>query len=198
MRMLAMAQKTAEDTVSDAKRDADRLLADARAKADQLERETQERHRNALGNLDGERERLERKIEELRSFEREYRARLKSYLEGQLRDLDGRAEGVQPTAPRPLAAAVPAGVGATPGGGLNSGAPSSAGFVVPPAAQPPHPPSPFSPAPSTPSAPAAPSPFLPPTPGSAPPAGGPGGPPRQPSGGGFEVDEGPEVPQSNG
>ena len=27
MRMLAMAQKTAEDTVSDAKRDADRLLA---------------------------------------------------------------------------------------------------------------------------------------------------------------------------
>ena len=164
MRMLAMAQKTAEDTVSDAKRDADRLLSDARAKADQLERETQERHRNALGNLDGERERLERKIEELRSFEREYRARLKSYLEGQLRDLDGRAEGVQPTAPRPVAAAVPAGVGAAPGGGLNSGGPSSAGFVVPPTAQPPHPPSPFSPAPSSPSAPAPASPFLPPTP----------------------------------
>jgi DivIVA domain-containing protein len=200
MRMLAMAQKTAEDTVSDAKRDADRLLADARAKADQLERETQERHRNALGNLDGERERLERKIEELRSFEREYRARLKSYLEGQLRDLDGRAEGVQPTAPRPLAAPVPAGVGAPPSGGVNSGAPSSQGFVVPPAAQPPHPPSPFSPMPppSSPASPGAPgSSFLPPAPGSAP-STGPSGPPRQPTGGGFEVDEGPEVPSSNG
>ena len=102
--MLAMAQRTADDTVSDARREADKVLGEARQKADQLERETQERHRSVVGNLDSERERLERKIEELRSFEREYRARLKSYLEGQLRDLEGRTEGVQPTAPRPAAA----------------------------------------------------------------------------------------------
>ena len=101
LRMLAMAQRTADDTVSDARREADKVLGEARQKADQLERETQERHRSVVGNLDSERERLERKIEELRSFEREYRARLKSYLEGQLRDLEGRTEGVQPTAPRP-------------------------------------------------------------------------------------------------
>ena len=131
MRMLAMAQKTAEDTVADAKRDADRVLGEARAKADQLERETQERHRSVVGNLDGERERLERKIEELRSFEREYRARLKSYLEGQLRDLDGRAEGVQPTAPRPVAAAVPAGVGAATGSGFNAGASAPTAAAAP-------------------------------------------------------------------
>ncbi len=31
---------------------------------------------------------LERRVEELRTFEREYRTRLKSYLESQLRDLD--------------------------------------------------------------------------------------------------------------
>ena len=94
LRMLAMAQKTAEDTVTDAKREADKVLGEARMHAEQLERESQERHRNVVGNLDSERERLERKIEELRSFEREYRARLKSYLEGQLRDLDGRADGI--------------------------------------------------------------------------------------------------------
>ena len=37
---------------------------------------------------------LERRVEELRTFEREYRTRLKSYLESQLRDLDasGKAE----------------------------------------------------------------------------------------------------------
>src|SRR5450432_360704 len=147
LRMLTMAQKTAEDTVSDARREADKVIGAARSHADALERETQERHRNVVGNLDSERERLERKIEELRSFEREYRARLKSYLEGQLRDLDGRAEGVQPTAPRPVAAVLAA-VGAATGGGLASSAPTaapsvsapaSAGFVVPPAAQPPRP-----------------------------------------------------------
>jgi hypothetical protein len=34
---------------------------------------------------------LEKRIEQLRTFEREYRIRLKSYLETQLRDLDSRA-----------------------------------------------------------------------------------------------------------
>ena len=40
---------------------------------------------------------LERRVEELRTFEREYRTRLKSYLESQLRDLDasGNAEPAQ-------------------------------------------------------------------------------------------------------
>ena len=33
---------------------------------------------------------LEKKIDELRTFEREYRSRLKTYLESQLRDLGGR------------------------------------------------------------------------------------------------------------
>jgi len=221
--MLAMAQRTADDTVSDARREADKVLGEARQKADQLERETQERHRSVVGNLDSERERLERKIEELRSFEREYRARLKSYLEGQLRDLEGRTEGVQPTAPRPVAAAgglsvsgapaatpVPASVGAPgsapafaspsltpPASGPGSSAPGSApgssanAAPVPGVQQPPRPPSPFSSVPP------------PPVPGAAPQgtssdSSGPGAPPRQPAGGGFEVDDGPEVPPSHG
>jgi hypothetical protein len=33
---------------------------------------------------------LEREVEKLRTFEREYRSRLKSYLETQLRELEGR------------------------------------------------------------------------------------------------------------
>jgi DivIVA domain-containing protein len=227
LRMLAMAQKTAEDTVADAKREADKVLGEARLHADQLERETSERHRNVVGNLDSERERLERKIEELRSFEREYRARLKSYLEGQLRDLDGRADGIQPTAPRPMPVAVGAGA---PGSPASSGATVPASppvtVTVPPAftspqqpqpssasgsgsvsgsapglAQPPRPPSPFSPMPPPPV------PGSSVSPGSSPQIGGPGGPlqpggpsgpPRQATGGGFEVDEGPEVPPSNG
>ncbi len=33
------------------------------------------------------REELERRVDDLRAFEREYRSRLEAYLEGQLRDL---------------------------------------------------------------------------------------------------------------
>jgi len=126
LRMLAIAQKTAEDTIADAQREAGKMLREAekvlgetRMHADRLERETQERHRNVVGNLDSERERLEGKIEELRSFERQYRARLKSYLEGQLRDLDGRAEVAQRTAPRQAGAPV---TGRAPGVSASAGA----------------------------------------------------------------------------
>ena len=38
--------------------------------------------------LESERQSLEGKVEELRNFEREYRLKLKSYIEGQLRELD--------------------------------------------------------------------------------------------------------------
>jgi hypothetical protein len=35
-------------------------------------------------------------VEELRTFEREYRTRLKSYLESQLRDLDASGKSAEP------------------------------------------------------------------------------------------------------
>ncbi|MGH8866677.1 MAG: DivIVA domain-containing protein [Actinomycetes bacterium] len=101
VRMLAMAQKTADDAISEARREADRVITEARQKADQierearakaesLEREAQDRHRQVMGSLEHQRDDLERRVEELRTFEREYRSRLKSYLETQLRELEGR------------------------------------------------------------------------------------------------------------
>jgi len=41
-----------------------------------------------MGSLVQTREELERRVDDLRAFEREYRSRLKAYLEGQLRDLE--------------------------------------------------------------------------------------------------------------
>src|SRR5688572_31629451 len=38
---------------------------------------------------------LQKHIEELKQFEREYRTRLKAYLESQLRDLEGRGQGLE-------------------------------------------------------------------------------------------------------
>ena len=55
--------------------------------------------------MDQERALLEHRIDELRTFEREYRQKLKGYIEGQLRDLDsssmvtGSYNGAGVTAP---------------------------------------------------------------------------------------------------
>ena len=123
-RVLALAQQTADQAIADARREADEILtkarrqseqitSDARARAESLERDAQERHRQAMGSLVQSREELERRVDDLRAFEREYRSRLKAYLEGQLRDLEAGAtdSGVFPamaTGPQP---AVPAGMG---------------------------------------------------------------------------------------
>jgi len=106
LRVLMMAQRTADDHVADARREADKLLGDARAKAeevtrearakaDALERDARQRHQEAMGGLDAKRTALQKHIEELKQFEREYRTRLKAYLESQLRDLDGRGQGLE-------------------------------------------------------------------------------------------------------
>ena len=71
-----------------ARRQAEQITGDARARAESLERDAQERHRQAMGSLVQTREELERRVDDLRAFEREYRSRLKAYLEGQLRDLE--------------------------------------------------------------------------------------------------------------
>jgi DivIVA domain-containing protein len=105
LRVLMMAQRTADDHVGDARREADKLLSDARTKAEDmtrdartkaetLERDARQRHQEAMGGLDAKRATLQKHIEELKQFEREYRTRLKAYLDSQLRDLDGHGKGL--------------------------------------------------------------------------------------------------------
>jgi DivIVA domain-containing protein len=122
---LSRARREADDLLSKARRQSEQITSDARARAESLERDAQERHRQAMGSLVQSREELERRVDDLRAFEREYRSRLKAYLEGQLRDLEAGAadSGVFPavaaTGPQP---AVPVGVGHMRGG------PSGASF----------------------------------------------------------------------
>jgi DivIVA domain-containing protein len=100
VRVLMMAQRTADDHVGDARREAEGLLSDARsraaqltgdarAEADALERDARQRHQEAMGGLDAKRTAALRHIEELQQFERQYRTRLTAYLESQLRDHGG-------------------------------------------------------------------------------------------------------------
>ncbi|KIQ61774.1 cell division protein DivIVA [Kitasatospora griseola] len=137
-RVLALAQQTADQAISEARSEANKIVGearsraeglerDARAKADALERDAQEKHRVAMGSLESARATLERKVEDLRAFEREYRTRLKSYLETQLRQLESQADDslapprIPATASLPPAASsmAPAGAGA-----MSSSAPS--------------------------------------------------------------------------
>lgn len=119
-RMLALAQQTADQAIADARREADetlgrarreadevlgkarrqaeQIITEARARAEALERDAQDRHRQAMGTLVQQREELESKVDELRAFEREYRSRLKAYLEGQLRELEAGATDSGPFA----------------------------------------------------------------------------------------------------
>ncbi|MDI5942605.1 hypothetical protein QLR68_31710 [Micromonospora sp. DH15] len=87
--------READQLLSEARSKAEEVTREARAKADALERDARQRHQEAMGGLDAKRTALQKHIEELKQFEREYRTRLKAYLESQLRDLDGRGQGLE-------------------------------------------------------------------------------------------------------
>jgi vacuolar-type H+-ATPase subunit H len=132
---LGRARREADEVLTKARRQAEQITGDARARAESLERDAQERHRQAMGSLVQQREELERRVDDLRAFEREYRSRLKAYLEGQLRDLEagvtdsGQFPAVGPASPPQL----PSGLGQQPAirNGAAGPAPTAAQYAVP-------------------------------------------------------------------
>src|SRR4051812_13150940 len=88
--MVSEAKHRADTTLGDARTRAETMEREARAKAAALDQDAERRHSEVISTLEEKRTSLERKIEELRTFEREYRTRLRSYLESHLRDLDSR------------------------------------------------------------------------------------------------------------
>ena len=161
--MLALAQKTADEHKSRAKAEADALLAGAHAKVAELERAGA-----------AERAGLERRVEELRAFEREYRSRLRQHHEAALRELDTRGTDAAPAAGgigAPVAAAAAVAPAVAPVPTLAPAQPSA-----PPAAPAPQVAAP-APAPSAPQVPPAPQPPAPPQSAPQPPAAPPQGAP---------------------
>ncbi|MCU1410344.1 MAG: Cell division protein [Rhodoglobus sp.] len=86
--LLQLARRLHEEHVREGVEKRDALIAEGHATAARVVAEAETRQRAQLGSLDQERQQLEYKIEELRNFEREYRQKLKGYIEGQLRELD--------------------------------------------------------------------------------------------------------------
>ncbi|WP_026535314.1 DivIVA domain-containing protein [Arthrobacter sp. H14] len=88
--VLAMAQRLHDEYVNAGVEQRDKIISEAQVEAHGLVNDAQEKSRKTLGELEQQRSVLERKVEQLRGFERDYRSRLKAYIEGQLRDLDAR------------------------------------------------------------------------------------------------------------
>ena len=91
-RIIGEARTKAERFEFEAKSKADRVESDARTRSQMLDSETEERRRQLFGDLEKERDKLNAEVENLRSFEREYRSRLRSYFEQQLAALEGSGE----------------------------------------------------------------------------------------------------------
>lgn len=89
--LLQLARRLHEEHVREGAEKRDSLIAEGHATAARVVAESEAKQRAQIGALEKERSTLEAKIDELRTFEREYRAKLKSYIEGQLRDLDASA-----------------------------------------------------------------------------------------------------------
>jgi DivIVA domain-containing protein len=88
-KIVGAARTKAERLEAESKTKADRLEADARQRSQMLDSETAERRQQMFGDLEKERDKLSSEVETLRSFEREYRSRLKSYFTQQLEALQG-------------------------------------------------------------------------------------------------------------
>ena len=86
--LLQLARKLHEEHVRDglAKRDA--LIAEGHATAARVVREAEAQQRADMSRLEQEKALIEHSIQELRSFEREYRNKLKAFIESQLEDLE--------------------------------------------------------------------------------------------------------------
>ena len=70
--ILDRARGAADDILRKSRGHVEQLTGDARARAEELEHDAEERHRAALGSLLQSREELERRVDALRLFEREY------------------------------------------------------------------------------------------------------------------------------
>ena len=86
--LLQLARKLHEEHVREGIEKRDALIAEGHATAARLVSEAEAAQRVQISTFEQERSSLESRIEELRIFEREYRQKLKGYIESQLRELD--------------------------------------------------------------------------------------------------------------
>lgn len=86
--IIALAQRLHDEHVQKGEAEYSRLIGEAEEKSRQIVGEAEEKSRSTLKALESEKVGLEKTIEQLRTFERDYRNRLRTYLENQMRELE--------------------------------------------------------------------------------------------------------------
>jgi DivIVA domain-containing protein len=93
VRILELAQRTADEAVASARIESEQLLSSAKSTSEELVSAANANVANITREFETQRVAMERRVEELRAYEREYRSRIRSYLEGQLRELESKNIG---------------------------------------------------------------------------------------------------------
>ncbi|QPZ39875.1 DivIVA domain-containing protein [Paramicrobacterium chengjingii] len=86
--LLVLARRLHDEHVREGSEKRDQLIAEGHATAARVVAEAEAKQREELSKLETAKSGLEKKIDELRQFESEYRQNLRSYIEGHLKDLD--------------------------------------------------------------------------------------------------------------
>jgi len=131
--LLQLARRLHEEHVREGVEKRDALIAEGQATAARVVADAEAQGRAALSSLEQERTTLEHRIDELRTFERDYRQKLKGYIEGQLRELDSSA-AVAPSAPVAVPVGAPAAAASDQQGGAATPPQSFGSPVTPPPA----------------------------------------------------------------
>lgn len=86
--IIALANRLHDEYVKNGEDERDRLIREANEEHRRIVGEAEEKSRATLAALETEKAELDKTIDSLRNFERDYRNRLRNYLENQLRELD--------------------------------------------------------------------------------------------------------------
>ena len=108
--LLQLARRLHEEHVREGMEKRDALIAEGHATAARVVSEAQQAQQAQLASLEQEKKNLERKVDELRSFEKEYREKLRAYIQEQLQGLENTnvlTTGSAPAAAAPAAAPAP-------------------------------------------------------------------------------------------
>jgi len=98
-RLLSEAQGKSDTMVQEATAKAEALEQDSRTRAEAMDSEAQAKYSQVMSQLTEQRSTLEKKIDDLRIYEREYRSRLKTWINEHLSQLDD-AGAATATAPQ--------------------------------------------------------------------------------------------------
>ncbi|MGB4135839.1 MAG: DivIVA domain-containing protein [Microbacterium sp.] len=95
--IIELAQRLHDEHIAEGEAKREQLISEAQGEVNRIRQEAEAKQREESARLERERNTLEGRITELRNFERDYRAKLRSLIEGQLRDLDQQSSSSDST-----------------------------------------------------------------------------------------------------